>query len=86
MKNGIIVEEMINYYKNNKYYTISNHVAYLEPMSNKKNISVMGINNPSPRYNNSKISTHAEINVLQKLSKNYFLINNFKSISLSQRH
>lgn len=80
MKNEIIVEEMINYYKNNKYYTISNHVAYLEPISNKKNISVMGINNPSPRYNNNKISTHAEINVLQKLSRKMILYHKKKMV------
>jgi hypothetical protein len=80
MKNGIIVEEMINYYKSNKYYAISNHVAYLEPISNKKNISVMGINNPSPRYNNNKISTHAETNALRKLSRKMILYHKKKLV------
>ena len=51
----------------------SNHIAFLISSTNKKNINVHAINKPFPRYNNKKISRHAEMEALHKFSRKMIL-------------
>ncbi len=68
-----IIHDMYAYNEKYRKQSKSNHIAYLISPTNKKNINVHAINQPFPRYNNKKISRHAEMEALRKLSRKMIL-------------